>query len=118
MRPHACAPGPANRTKSYPCREAAGFVWAWMGAPEEMREFEPPAWAPAPGIRTSIVKIHVACNWAQVLEGAIDVTEGGTAIPYWLEDPFLREEYEATLKKVGVASRMDASLYVPPGKVA
>ena len=30
-------------------------------------------------------------------EGAIDVTEGGTAIPYWLEDPFLRQEYEATL---------------------
>ncbi len=28
-------------------------------------------------------------------EGAIDVTEGGTAIPYWLEDPFLRQEYEA-----------------------
>ena len=29
-------------------------------------------------------------------EGAIDVTEGGTAIPYWLEDPFLRKEYEET----------------------
>ena len=47
-------------------------------------------------------------------EGAIDVTEGGTAIPYWMEDPFLREEYEATLKAAGVASRMDPSLYDPP----
>ena len=37
-----------------------------------MREFEAPAWAPTPDIRTSIVKIHVGCNWAQVLEGAID----------------------------------------------
>jgi phthalate 4,5-dioxygenase oxygenase subunit len=70
--PNACAPGPANRTKSYPCREAGGFVWVWMGPPEEMREFEPPAWAPTPDIRTSIVKTHVGCNWAQVLEGAID----------------------------------------------
>src|SRR5262245_38535585 len=35
-------------------------------------------------------------------EGAIDVTEGGTAIPYWLEDPFLRKEYEETLAKDGV----------------
>jgi phthalate 4,5-dioxygenase oxygenase subunit len=70
--PNACAPGPANRTRAYPCREAGGFVWVWMGPPEEMREFEPPAWAPAPDIRTSIVKIHVGCNWAQVLEGAID----------------------------------------------
>ena len=70
--PHACEAGPANRTKAYPCREAGGFVWVWMGPPEDMREFEPPAWAPTPDIRTSIVKMHVGCNWAQVLEGAID----------------------------------------------
>jgi mannose-6-phosphate isomerase-like protein (cupin superfamily) len=47
-------------------------------------------------------------------EGAIDVTEGGTAIPYWLEDPFLRKEYEATLKREGVASQMGDELYRPP----
>jgi phthalate 4,5-dioxygenase len=58
--------------KAYPCREAGGFVWAWMGPPDEMRAFEPPAWAPSSRVRTSIVKIHVGCNWAQVLEGAID----------------------------------------------
>ena len=70
--PHACTPGPANWHKAYPCREAGGFVWVWMGAPEAMREFEPPAWAPSPAIKTSVVKIQVDCNWAQVLEGAID----------------------------------------------
>ncbi len=43
-----------------------------MGPADAMPEFEPPAWAPTKDIRTSIVKIHVACNWAQVLEGAID----------------------------------------------
>ena len=58
--------------KAYPSREAGGFVWVWMGRREEMRDFEPPAWAPSPAIHTSIVKIHVGCNWAQVLEGAID----------------------------------------------
>jgi hypothetical protein len=47
-------------------------------------------------------------------EGAIDVTEGGTAIPYWLEDPFLRREYEETLKKEGVTSQMGEELYRPP----
>jgi len=57
---------------AYPTREAGGFVWVWMGPPDETREFEPPAWAPSPDIRTSIVKMHVGCNWAQVLEGAID----------------------------------------------
>jgi phthalate 4,5-dioxygenase oxygenase subunit len=57
---------------AYPVREGGGFVWIWMGPREAMREFEAPAWAPTPQTRTSIVKMHVACNWAQVLEGSID----------------------------------------------
>src|SRR5204863_5591946 len=60
------------KQKSYPVREAGGFVWAWLGPKEDMREFEPPAWAPKPGIKYAIVKMHAACNWAQVLEGSID----------------------------------------------
>jgi len=70
------APGAAQRlgkkAKAYPARESGGFIWVWMGPQEEMREFEPPAWAPQPGIRYAIVKMHTACNWAQVLEGSID----------------------------------------------
>jgi phthalate 4,5-dioxygenase oxygenase subunit len=70
------APGAAQRlgkkTSSYPAREGGGFVWIWMGPLEELREFEPSAWAPTRETRTSIVKMHVACNWAQVLEGSID----------------------------------------------
>jgi phthalate 4,5-dioxygenase len=58
--------------KSYPVREGGGFVWVYMGARETMREFESPAWAPTPDTRISIVKMHTACNWAQVLEGSID----------------------------------------------
>jgi phthalate 4,5-dioxygenase len=60
------------KQKSYPVREAGGFVWAWLGPKDEMRDFEPPAWAPEPGIKYAIVKMHAACNWAQVLEGSID----------------------------------------------
>src|ERR1700682_980710 len=67
----ARAPKPVKQ-KAYPNREAGGFVWVWMGPPDQIREFEPPAWAPSSGIRTSIVKMHVGCNWVQVLEGAID----------------------------------------------
>jgi len=58
--------------KTYPSREAAGFVWTYMGPPEEIPEFEAPAFAPTPGTRASIVKVVVDANWAQVLEGAID----------------------------------------------
>ena len=60
------------KQRSYPVREGGGFVWAWLGPKEEMREFEPPAWAPVPGIKYAVVKMHAACNWAQVLEGSID----------------------------------------------
>jgi phthalate 4,5-dioxygenase oxygenase subunit len=60
------------KTKAYPAREAGGFVWTYMGPRETMPEFEPPAFAPTPDTRVSIVKIHVACNWAQILEGQID----------------------------------------------
>ncbi|HUP96643.1 MAG TPA: Rieske 2Fe-2S domain-containing protein [Usitatibacter sp.] len=57
---------------AYPVEEAGGFVWAWMGPKEEMTSFERPAFAPTPGTRVSIVKVHVDANWAQILEGAID----------------------------------------------
>jgi len=64
--------------RSYPCREAGGFVWVWLGDPAAPGDFEPPAWAPSPTIRTSVVKIRVNCNWAQVLEGAIDSAHSST----------------------------------------
>jgi phthalate 4,5-dioxygenase oxygenase subunit len=58
--------------KAYPAREWGGFVWTYMGPADTMREFEPPAFAPAADTRVSIVKIHVPCNWAQIMEGQID----------------------------------------------
>ena len=61
-----------TKTKSYQTQESGGFVWVWMGDAENIREFEPPLWAPTPNVKASIVKIHAACNWAQVLEGSID----------------------------------------------
>ncbi|RXZ33649.1 cupin, partial [Oxalobacteraceae bacterium CAVE-383] len=45
---------------------------------------------------------------------AIDVNEGGTAIPYWMEDPYIRQEYEAKLKAINVNNRMDPNWYLPP----
>jgi len=60
------------KMKAYPAHEAGGFVWTYMGPRETMRAFEPPAFAPTPDTRVSIVKIHVRCNWAQVMEGQID----------------------------------------------
>src|SRR5260221_1551563 len=58
--------------KAYPAREAGGFVWAYMGPPGEMREFESPAFAPTPAARVSATKVRVRCNSAQILAGPID----------------------------------------------
>jgi phthalate 4,5-dioxygenase oxygenase subunit len=57
---------------AYPTREAGGFVWVYMGPPAGIPEFEMPAFAPTADTRVAIVKIQVDCNWAQILEGAID----------------------------------------------
>lgn len=60
------------RHKAYPVHEWAGFVWAYMGPKDTQPAFEPPAWAPTSDVRVSIAKAIIPCNWAQILEGAID----------------------------------------------
>jgi hypothetical protein len=46
--------------------------------------------------------------------GAIDLKKGGAAIPYHEEDPAIRREFEETLAREGLASRMEQSRYEPP----
>lgn len=74
MASEPAASSMAQKTKhrAYPTHEWAGFVWGYMGPPETMPEFTPPAWAPRADARVSIAKVIVPCNWAQILEGAID----------------------------------------------
>ena len=58
--------------KAYPVKEWGGMVWAYMGPADAVPAFEPPAWAPTEDTRVSIAKVLLPCNWAQILEGAID----------------------------------------------
>ncbi|MDM0066903.1 Rieske 2Fe-2S domain-containing protein [Variovorax sp. J31P207] len=58
--------------KAYPVKEWGGMVWAWFGPADAVPEFTPPPWAPTADVRVSIAKAILPCNWAQVLEGAID----------------------------------------------
>ncbi len=66
------------RHTAYPVHEAAGFIWTWMGPMEEMPAFEPPVFQPSPETKISICKVIVNCNWAQILEGAIDSAHSST----------------------------------------
>src|SRR3954469_7387991 len=60
------------KARAYPAQEAGGFVWVWLGEAETVPAFQAPPWAPSPTTKISVVKMHAACNWAQVLEGWID----------------------------------------------
>jgi len=68
------ASGMAQKVKhlAYPTHEWGGFVWAYMGPADTMPAFQPPAWAPTADTRVTIAKAIIPCNWAQILEGAID----------------------------------------------
>ena len=41
----------------------------------------------------------------------MDITEGGSAIPYWMEDPKVKRDWEGVLAKEGVPSRMKPEYY-------
>ncbi len=45
---------------------------------------------------------------------AMDVTEGGTSIPYWMEDPFVREEFARNIARNNGTIRMEPSRYAKP----
>jgi phthalate 4,5-dioxygenase oxygenase subunit len=74
MASEPVASGMVERVKhrAYPVKEWGGMVWAWFGPPDSVPEFSPPAWAPNSDVRVSIAKVLLPCNWAQILEGAID----------------------------------------------
>jgi phthalate 4,5-dioxygenase oxygenase subunit len=74
-RPSEPAPSgqpPRIKHKAYPTREAGGLVWTYMGPPDEAPPFEAPPFAPTEATNVAIAKACVSCNWAQILEGAID----------------------------------------------
>ena len=50
--------------------------------------------------------------------GAIDIRDGGSAIPYDEEDPYIRKEFEETVKQNGAVCRMDPELYEPGNEIA
>ena len=74
MASEPAASGMAEKTRhtAYPTQEWGGMVWSWFGPQDDVPAFRPPAWAPSDDVRVSIAKVLLPCNWAQVLEGAID----------------------------------------------
>ena len=74
MASEPAASGMAGKVKhtAYPAKEWGAVVWAYLGPQDAVPAFRPPAWAPTADARVSIAKVLLPCNWAQILEGAID----------------------------------------------
>ncbi|MGH2400924.1 MAG: cupin, partial [bacterium] len=47
-------------------------------------------------------------------KNGMNLEEGGSSIPYWDEDPYVRTDYVAALRREGVELRMDESFYRRP----
>jgi hypothetical protein len=48
---------------------------------------------------------------------AMDIHEGGTSIPYWMEDEYIRSEFQNQLEANGSVSRMEPHRYQKPDNI-
>ncbi|HZS00032.1 MAG TPA: Rieske 2Fe-2S domain-containing protein [Chloroflexota bacterium] len=61
------------RAQAYPTREIAGIVWAYLGPPDRLPPFPDFVWLKLYPARAAAFKILEECNWAQALEGGLDM---------------------------------------------
>jgi nitrite reductase/ring-hydroxylating ferredoxin subunit len=106
--------------RAYPCREAAGMVFAYLGPKAQQPLFPTYPWLQAPPERVEVTKWFQDCNYVQAIEGDCDPSHvpflhGGTESlnPYSIYVPFANEVTETAF---GVRSR--ASRRVGPDKKA
>jgi phenylpropionate dioxygenase-like ring-hydroxylating dioxygenase large terminal subunit len=57
---------------AYPCREASGVVFTYMGASDKMPEFPKYEWLTVPAEQVTVNKFYLECNYLQSLEGDCD----------------------------------------------
>lgn len=81
------------KAKTYPAREAGGFVWAYLGPPDKMPPF--PTWRffDIPVANMRINRLNADVNYMQQLEGGADTTHVGVlhtnySRPGWMTGTF------------------------------
>jgi phthalate 4,5-dioxygenase len=60
------------KLRSYPCAEAGGVIWAYMGPPQEAPPLPAFEWVGLPPSHVYISKRWQECNYLQAMEGGID----------------------------------------------
>jgi phenylpropionate dioxygenase-like ring-hydroxylating dioxygenase large terminal subunit len=61
---------------AYPCREAAGMVFAYMGPKEKQPPFPDFDFSRVPMSNVYVTKFQLECNWLQATEGDFDPSHG------------------------------------------
>lgn len=88
------------RATAYPCREAGGVVWTYMGPPGTAPEF--PRWdfLDLPADHCAAFKVLEECNYAQAVEGTIDSAHAGVLHKTgpWSAPPVLPHEKDLAPK--------------------
>ncbi len=79
---------------SYPVREAAGLLWAYMGPADKQPPFPNWPFMAMPVDHLKVVRINAACNYMQQLEGGTDTSHVGIlhsnqARPGWMNGTFI-----------------------------
>jgi phenylpropionate dioxygenase-like ring-hydroxylating dioxygenase large terminal subunit len=88
------------KLKSYPCMEAGGVIWAYMGPPVE-EPLEPAfEWVDLPRAHVYVSKRWQECNYLQAMEGGIDSSHVSFLHRYDLDrDPLHRNTGGAKLTR-------------------
>lgn len=63
--------------KAYPCREAAGVVFTYMGPKEKVPLLPNFDWLSVPPAHVGVAKFFIECNYLQALEGDCDTSHVG-----------------------------------------
>lgn len=77
------------KLKSYPCKEEAGLIWAYMGPDELTPELPGLEWMYVPESHRFIQKSIIDCNYLQAMEGDIDTTHSAF-LHRWFAPDFRR----------------------------
>jgi phenylpropionate dioxygenase-like ring-hydroxylating dioxygenase large terminal subunit len=61
---------------AYPCEEAGGVVWAYLGPPDKRPPLPSLEWMRAPAGHRHVSKTYQECNYLQGIEGGVDSAHG------------------------------------------
>jgi phthalate 4,5-dioxygenase oxygenase subunit len=95
--PNHADPKYAARMKApaFPVREEGGIIWAYVGPQDKIPAFSRYAFMDAEPTHRVVLRINVACNYLQLVEGGEDSSHVGVlhtnmARPGWKDDEFTR----------------------------